>query len=97
MFSGKVQAEQRPPVQLAAGCHVLVHDLALPERDVSHSQLHAKPGEVGRVVRDAGCGRLVLTPVMPELEDELDAAPAGVRRSYTGETVVANDLFRLIV
>lgn len=97
MFSGDVQAEHRPLVELATGCDVLVHDLALPERDVPNSHLHAKPSEVGRVARDSGCRKLVLTHVMPELEDEVDAALAEVRRSYTGELVVASELLRVTV
>lgn len=40
-------------------------------------------------------GRLVLTHVMPELEDQLDAAVELVRTSHDGEIVVAHDGLRI--
>lgn len=80
-----------------AGCDVLVCDLALPERDVPHGHLHAKSSEVGRMARDSGCDRLIVTHVMPELEDELDAALTEVRRAYQVEPTVAEDLLRIAV
>lgn len=46
------------------------------------------------MARDSGCDRLIVTHVMPELEDELDAALTEVRRAYQVEPTVAEDLLR---
>ncbi|MGI8421778.1 MAG: MBL fold metallo-hydrolase, partial [Gaiellaceae bacterium] len=97
VVSGDPERYEQGLAELARGCDVLVHDFALPEREVEHGELHAKPSEVGRLAADSGCGTLVLSHVMPELEDELDAAVAEVRRFYDGELVVASDLLRLPV
>ncbi len=56
VFSGDVQTAHAPLVGLAAGCDLLVHDLALPERETEHGHLHAKPSEVGQVARDCIAG-----------------------------------------
>jgi ribonuclease BN (tRNA processing enzyme) len=91
-FSGDVSTASPALIALARGTDVLVHDLALPERDVPDGNLHAKPSMVGVVARDAGVGMLVVTHFMPRIEGELDAALALVRRAYHGPVVVANDL-----
>ena len=97
VLSGDPDGYQESIAELARGCDVLVHDFALPERETEHGHLHAKPSEVGRVAADAGAGRLVLTHVMPEHEDELEASLALVAQAYDGEVVVAEDGLRLEV
>ncbi|HZE03670.1 MAG TPA: MBL fold metallo-hydrolase [Solirubrobacteraceae bacterium] len=97
VFSGDVESEHAPLVELAAGCDVLVHDFALPEREVEHGHLHAKPSAVGRVANACGCRTLVLSHVMPELEDELEPALELVRATYRGRLVLAGDLTRIAV
>jgi len=91
-YSGDVAEASDALIALARGCDLLVHDFALPERPVPNGDLHAKPSAVGRVAAAAGCAKLVLSHVMPELEDEIDAAVAAVRASYGGEIVLAHDL-----
>jgi ribonuclease BN (tRNA processing enzyme) len=95
VFSGDVQTAYPPLVKLAAGCDLLVHELALPERETENGHLFAKPSQVGQVARDSQCKRLLLTHVMPELEDELGPALAEVRLAYDGELMVAEDLIRV--
>jgi ribonuclease BN (tRNA processing enzyme) len=95
VYSGDVQRAYAPLVELAAGCDLLVHDLALPERAIENGELHAKPSEVGQVARDCGCRRLLVTHVMPALENELDDALTQVRLAYDGELIVAEDLMRI--
>jgi len=69
VFTGDRETYEPGLVELAGGFDVLVHDfVALPEREVEHGELHAKPSEVGRVAAEAGCRMLVLTHVMPEHE-----------------------------
>ncbi len=95
VHSGDVQSAHPPLVELADGCDLLIHPLALPERETENGHLFAKPSAVGRVARDSGCKRLLLTHVFPTLEGELDEAVALVRDSYDGELLVAEDLMRI--
>jgi ribonuclease BN (tRNA processing enzyme) len=91
-LSGDVSNASPALIELARGSDVLVHDLALPERDVPHGNLHAKPSMVGAVARDAAVGKLVVSHFMPGIENELDPAVATVREAYSGPIAVAEDL-----
>lgn len=97
VFSGDVSVALPPLVELARGCDLLVQHLSLPEREVPHGELHAKPSEVGRVAGDSGCNILLRSHFMPEIEDELDEAVDLVRRSYRGELRLATDLMSLAI
>ena len=97
VFSGDIEAEYAPLVELAAACDILVHPLAVPEREVEQSHLFARPSAVGRVAHDCGCGLLVLTHVFPLLENELEAALTDVRRAHRGPMIVAEDLMRIAI
>jgi hypothetical protein len=57
VVSGEIQREHQPLVELAAGCDVLVHDFALPEREIERGHLHTKPREVARIATAARCRR----------------------------------------
>jgi ribonuclease BN (tRNA processing enzyme) len=91
-FSGDVSNASPGLIALAQGTDVLIHDLALPEREVPHGNLHAKPSMVGAVARDASVGKLVVSHFMPQIEGELEQALAIVREVYRGPIVVAEDL-----
>ena len=97
VHSGDVQSAHAPLVELAKGCDLLIHPLALPERETENGHLFAKPSAVGEVARDSGCQRLLLTHVFPTLEHELADAVELVRRSYEGELLVAEDLMRIVL
>lgn len=97
VISGDSSGYHRPLVDLARGADLLVHDMALPERPTEHGHLHAKPSEVGRTAGDAGVGRLLLSHVMPELENERADAERIVRENYGGEVRWARDLMSLSV
>lgn len=97
VFGGDIQSTHPGLTELARGCDLLIHDMALPEREVEHGHLHAKPSEVGRVAKESGCRSLLLTHFMPEIEDEIDAAVATVRGAYAGEVLLAEDLMTVPV
>lgn len=59
---------------------------------MAHGNLHAKPSEVGRTADEAGVGALLLTHVMPDLEDVRAAAEELVRDRYRGSVRWAADL-----
>lgn len=97
VISGDSAGYHLPLVELARGADLLVHDMALPERATKHGHLHAKPSDVGRTAADAGVERLLLTHVMPELEDERDEAERIVRRHFHGQVEWAYDLMRIVL
>jgi ribonuclease BN (tRNA processing enzyme) len=97
VFSGDVQEFHQSLVELAAGCDTLICNLALPEREVEHSHLHAKPSQVGKMAEESGARQLVLTHFMPEIEDELPDAVDEVCSRYHGELILAEDLLRVPV
>ena len=74
VFSGDVSASTEPLIALAKNCSLLVHDFALPERDVPHGHLHAKPSAVGKTARESGAKMLLLSHFMPAIENELGPA-----------------------
>ena len=92
VFSGDVSRPTSALIELSKGCSMLVHDFALPERELPHGNLHAKPSMVGELARDAGVKALVLSHFMPPIETELDSAVDLVRRSYDGRIELAGDL-----
>lgn len=92
VFSGDVSKPTPSLIELTAGCSMLVHDFALPERDVPHGNLHAKPSMVGELAHEAGARALMLSHFMPAIEAELDEAVDIVRRSYHGRIELASDL-----
>lgn len=94
-YSSDVAEGSDALIALAQDCDVLIHDAALPEREVPHGELHAKPSQIGKVAARARCRTLVLSHIMPELEDELDDALRLIRESYAGERIVAHDLLTL--
>jgi ribonuclease BN (tRNA processing enzyme) len=74
-------------VEFAKGANVLVMHLAIAAGETS--PLHAAPAVVGRVARDAGVGRLIVSHI--GLFD-LDAAIAELKKVYTGPLTVGADL-----
>lgn len=92
VFSGDVSRPTSALLALSQGCSMLVHDFALPERELPHGNLHAKPSMVGELARDAAAKTLLLSHFMPPIETELENALALVRRSYRGKIELASDL-----
>jgi len=73
-------------IEFARGANVLVMHLATAASD---SPLHASPAVVGRVAKDAGIGRLVLSHIG---EFDLEPAIAEVKKYYAGPLTVGADL-----
>jgi ribonuclease BN (tRNA processing enzyme) len=92
VFSGDVSASTAALISLAKNCSLLVHDFALPERDVPNGHLHAKPSAVGRTAQKSGARKLLLSHFMPAIEDDLAECVEIVRREYRGEIELAKDL-----
>jgi len=92
VFSGDISRSTDAFIALAKNCSMLVHDFALPERDVPNSHLHAKPSAVGRTAEGSGAKTLLLSHFLPAIENELAQAVAIVRREYSGKIEIASDL-----
>ena len=92
VFSGDISASTASFIALAKNCSMLVHDFALPEGDVPHGKLHAKPSAVGYTAQQSAAKRLLLSHLMPPIESELAQSVAIVRRTYDGPIEVASDL-----
>jgi len=92
VFSGDISASTASFIALAKNCSMLVHDFALPERDVPHGKLHAKPSAIGYTAQQSAAKRLLLSHLMPPIESELAQSVAIVRREYDGPIEVASDL-----
>jgi len=73
-------------IEFARGANVLIMHLATA---VSDSLLHASPAVVGRVARDAGVGRLIVSHIG---QFDLEPAIAEVKKYYTGPLTVGVDL-----
>ncbi len=73
-------------IEFARGASVLVMHLATAASD---SPLHASPAIVGRVARDAGVGRLIVSHIG---QFDLEPAIAEVKRYFPGPLTVGADL-----
>jgi ribonuclease BN (tRNA processing enzyme) len=92
VFSGDISRPTAAFLRMASNCSLLVHDFALPQRDVPHGNLHAKPSVVGSVARESNAKVLLLSHFMPAIEPELNSAVEIVRRDYHGRIEIAEDL-----
>lgn len=93
-FSGDVDRSDPGLIQLARETHLLVHAFGSPERQDKENPLLARPSEVGRTAAEADCRALLLSHLMEEVEEELDASVEAVRGAYKGSVEVAVDLSR---
>jgi ribonuclease BN (tRNA processing enzyme) len=75
-------------VEFAKGANVLIMHMATPAGS-GPGPLHAPPAVVGRIARDAGVGRLIVSHLGPF---DLDAAIAELKTVYTGPLTVGADL-----
>ena len=92
VFSGDISGSTASFLALATDCSLLVHDFALPERNLPHGNLHAKPSVVGQIAHQSAAKMLLLSHFMPAIEGEIGEAVEIVRREYTGQIEVAKDL-----
>lgn len=80
-------------IELASGCDILVLECSYP--DGLKVPGHLTPSFAGRIAKECGCNRLVLTHLYPPC-DEVDIA-AQCAKHFNGEIIVAEDLMRLKV
>jgi ribonuclease BN (tRNA processing enzyme) len=88
VFSSDQNGTNPKFVDFARNANVLIMHLAIGA-GAATSPLHAAPGVVGRIAREAGVGRLIVSHI--GLFD-LDAAIGELKKSYTGPLTVGADL-----
>lgn len=87
VFSSDQNGTNPKFVDFAKNANVLVMHLAIAAG--ATSPLHAAPGVVGRIARDAGVGRLIVSHIG---QFDLGAAIGELKTSYTGPLTVGADL-----
>jgi ribonuclease BN (tRNA processing enzyme) len=92
VLTGDVSASTPALVSLARECSVLVHDMALPEGDLPHGHLHAKPSHVARTAVGARPKHLVLSHFLPPILAELEETVSQIKQDFRGEISIAHDL-----
>jgi len=92
VFSGDISAPTASLIALAKNCSMLVHDFALPEGDLPHGKLHAKPSAVGYTAKQSGARRSPLSHLMPPMESQIAQPLTIVRSECDGPIEVASDL-----
>jgi len=97
-ISGDQNLETAAFSKLAAAADILVMPMAIPEdADAVARNLHAKPSTIGQAAARARPGQLVVSHLMQRSLRSLDTNLAEIRRYYSGNVTVAEDLacFRL--
>lgn len=94
-FTGDIEGSTDALVELATGTDVLVHDQALPRRDMPHGHLHSPPADTARNAQRAGAGTLVLSHFMDAADEAIDEIEREVRTGFGGRLVRASDLVTL--
>jgi ribonuclease BN (tRNA processing enzyme) len=80
-------------VSLAKGAHVLILECSFPNEMKVDG--HLTPSLAGRIAREAGCRKLVLTHLYPPCNGKPVIEQA--RREFSGHVVVAEDLMELTI
>jgi ribonuclease BN (tRNA processing enzyme) len=87
VFSSDQNGTDPKFVDFARNANVLVMHLAIAAG--ATSPLHAAPAVVGRIARDAGVGRLIVSHIG---QYDLDAAIGELKQSYAGPLTIGADL-----
>jgi len=78
-------------IDIASGTDLLILECSFPDTEPRPG--HLTPSLAGKIARESGCHRLILTHFYPAC-DRTDIL-AALQREFTGEITVAEDLFSL--
>ncbi len=97
VISGDVARPSSGIIDLARGADLLVHDQAVPDDESPHAHLHTTPAQTGTVAAEATVDRLLLSHLMPEAREQIEAVTREVRTTFPGTVEVAHDLMSAAV
>ncbi len=98
VFSGDHNGSNDNFVEFAKNAAVLIAHMPVPEGiSGAGRSLHAPPGVIGTIAREARVGTLVLSHLMARSLHNLDSNVAIVKSHYNGRVLVANDLDCVII
>lgn len=80
-------------IELASGTDLLILECSFPDSDPRPG--HLTPSLAGKIAREAGCHRLILTHLYPAC-DRVDII-APLQREFSGEVILAHDLLSVHV
>ena len=78
-------------ITLGKGADVMILDSSFP--DEMKTQGHLTPSEAGKIAKECGCKRLVLSHLYPVCQPEQIIQQA--KKVFKGEVVAASDLLRI--
>jgi ribonuclease BN (tRNA processing enzyme) len=87
VFSSDQNGTNPKFIDFARNANVLIMHLAIAAG--ATSPLHAAPAVVGRIAREAGVGRLIVSHIG---QFDLDAAIGELKQSYAGPLTIGADL-----
>lgn len=80
-------------VELARNCDLLILECSFPER--YRVKGHLTPRLAGRIARESGCKRLILTHIYPVCDRYNIASEC--RKEYEGQLTIARDLMHIVL
>jgi ribonuclease BN (tRNA processing enzyme) len=99
VFSGDIDAEGLPALQnIAQGADLLVFDAVVLDPPGSPAilySLHSPPSAIGELAARAHIGRLLLSHLSPEVDENRKAVTASIATHYAGPVAFASDGLRL--
>lgn len=78
--------------QFAQGCEILLHECSSPNG--AEMPFHTSPKELGELLTDCGVQKLVLTHFYPQSVGRESEMAQSIRRNFSGEVVVGQDLMK---
>ena len=94
-FSGDIDAQGWPDLKaIAKGTGLLVFNSVVldpPAAPPILYTLHTAPGDIGRIARDTGAGKLLLAHLSPATDGNRADVEASIRKSYPGPIEFAED------
>ncbi len=98
VFSGDQNGSNDDFVEFAKNAAVLIAHMPVPVGiSGAGRSLHAPPGVIGTIAREAQVGTLVLSHLMARSLRNLDSNVATVKSHYNGPVIVADDLDCVII
>jgi ribonuclease BN (tRNA processing enzyme) len=92
-FSGDTNGDNGNLERLAKGADIFVAHNAVPEGETGAARrLHMPPSVIGRIAKEAGVGRIILSHRMLRTLGREAETQAAIAKAYSGPVTFADDL-----